>query len=445
MMRASISAVLAIALFANTASAQRIQGQFNFNIPPGTQLILAQAQGADFIPIDSVPISPGGQFSFPLQQAAGFYQLAFNDTNTLEVILDPREPVVVLAFDSLPLQDHLQVVTSMQNKLFQQFNYVNAQTQAVRVAAAQQRRNLQPTDTAALAALASVEQRAMDTQAQFLDQLTSEHPNSFFSKVLRTDKAVNAARGMGPMAVAEACNFSDPELLRSSIYDRAVMAFLQNLNAVDEDQFANAADTLMVLAGADSACHLHMLTHLVDLFSTYGPASALQHVVDQYVAPQNLGNALPPALKAKVAALMSVSVGRTAPDITLNDHGRQLSLSELVRPKRYTVLFFYSSTCEHCHAQMPALKADYQRFHHRGFEVLGIALDADSTDFLRSIRENAIPWNCYSEFLAWGAKSAKAFKVNATPTFILLDNQMNIVAKPPDAEELARILTGLYR
>ena len=83
-------------------------------------------------------------------------------------------------------------------------------------------------------------------------------------------------------------------------------------------------------------------------------------------------------------------------------------------------------------------------YQKRGFDVIGIALDVDSTDFLRSIRENAIPWRCYSEFNGWGSKAAQAFQVKATPALFLLDRAMKIVAKPTDAEELRQILKELY-
>jgi len=244
--------------------------------------------------------------------------------------------------------------------------------------------------------------------------------------------------------VAEVCNFSDPEILRSTVYDKCVMAFLQNLNAVNEVQFAVAADTLMMLASGNEECKDYMLEHLIDLFSTYGPESALQHVIDRYAISYGGVSTLAPAVRAKVESLLRVSVGRVAPDVELNDHGKMRQLSDLVKASRYTALFFYSSTCEHCHAQIPALKADRSKYMSKRFNVIGIALDVDSVDFLKSIEENAIPWKCYSEFNGWGSKAAQAFQVKATPTFFLLDERMKIVAKPQDADELGQILKGLY-
>lgn len=409
-------------------------------------LLLSQERGDSFRAVDSVRIQPNGRFLFPgAFNATGFYRLAIADTDAVDIILDPREPKVVLSFDSLPLAAHLHVDTSDENQRLHEFNFVSKETQAVVEGTARQRQFLRPGDTTALAQLKQVEDRAWAMKEHYLDQLVAHAPDSYFAKVLGADKALRNAARRTPADVAAVFNFSDPALMRSSVYDRAVMTYLQNLQARHEDQFASAADSLLRLASGNSDCRMYMLGHLVDLFSTYGPASVLQHVLDRYVVPLGNDPALDPRTRAEVDRLLQLSVGKTAPDITLDDHGRQLLLSKLVRENRYTALFFYSSTCEHCHAQMPLLEADLVKYKHRGFAVIGIALDVDSTEFLKSIRENAIPWACFSEFNGWGASSAKAFMVKATPSFFLLDDHLRIVAKPQDAEELGRTLSTLLQ
>lgn len=442
------SFVFSVTLIAGLAGgnlcAQRLQGHIA-EAAGGLQVVLSVARGNDFRPVDSVRTDDAGDFSFPEDfKAAGFYRLALNDTDRMDLILDGREPVVDLSFDGIPLVDHVQVRTSDENKRLWEFKYISKETKAVRTAVAQQRLTLLPTDTAQLDLLNAVEQRAMHMEEQYVHQLVHNGNGGYFAKVLTVDDALRGVRGNGPMAVAATCDFSDPELMRSSVYDKAVMVFLQNLNVVIEDQFIVGADTLMHLAERNPECRSYMLDHLIDLFSTYGPETALQHLVDRYVVPDGDSGSVAPELRAKVKALMQVSVGSTAPDVDLNDRGVITPLSKLVKANTYTALFFYSSTCEHCHAQMPMLKKDRARFLAKGFRVIGIALDVDSVDFLKSIEENAIPWKCYSEFNGWGSKAAQAFMIKATPSFFLLDDKMRIVAKPVDAEELSRVLQNRY-
>ncbi|MEO8733806.1 MAG: TlpA disulfide reductase family protein, partial [Flavobacteriales bacterium] len=348
-----------------------------------------------------------------------------------------------LEFDSIPLQDHIHVRTSDENKRLWEYKYISRETQAVASAVYQQELQLDPSDTVQLAALDSLGKRAADRKTHYLNELTARALSSYFSKVIQADAAVVNSSGKGPMAVALAFDFSDPSLMRSSSYDKAVMAFLRNLNAIDEDQFSAAADTLMDLADKNVECHAYMLDHLVDIFSTYGPEAALQHVIDRYVAPAGDSSSIDPALRKKVAALLKVSVGGKGPEERMDDRGTIVPLSNIVKASTYTALFFYSSTCSHCEAQMPTLKTDYEHYRAKGFQVVGIALDADSADFLTSIKENAIPWKCYSHFIGWGEPAAKDYMVKATPTFYLLDPRMLIVAKPTDAEELGKKLKEL--
>jgi peroxiredoxin len=446
MLRFPFFLALLATLSAAPTSAQQLQGHIQAPSAANSWVVLLQARGADFIPFDSVRTGPRGDFSFPHAfHATGFYRLAVHDTDYVDIILNDREPLVDLRFDSIPLDKHLHVASSDENARYREFDHVSKETRAVLTATAAQRLKLQPTDTAGLAALDSVDQRAMNMQANYLDQLATHAPESFFAKVLRVDKALAGVRGHGAKAVVAACNFSDPELVRSSVYDRAVMAYFQNLNISGEREVYAGADSLVALASGNADCRSYMVEHLVDLFATYGPQSTLEHVIATYVTPLGNSAAIPPRLKTRVDALMQLAVGRTAPDVALNDHGVPVNLSSLVKPNRYTAVFFYSSTCEHCHAQMPALKVDRMRYQSKGFDVVGIALDVDSTDFLKSISENGIPWKCFSEFNGWGSKAAKAFMVSATPSFFLLDDHLKIVAKPTDADELGKTLAELYK
>lgn len=422
-------------------NAQLLQGSIADPVAAGRTIRIHQARGAGFIPFDSTEVAGNGTFKFkePIR-SAGFYQLALNDSDRVDLVMDTREQQVVLRFGTLPLAEQVHVETSLENRAFLSLRSATAQTAAIREAVRLNKANLAPSDTLALQALDRVQARADSSLQHLLDSLVRGASHSCLGRSIRTERALEGARRKGPMAVAKVFDFSSPELLHSALYDEAIMVFLQNINAVSEDQFLNASDTLMKLASGNSECRAYMLEHLINLFATYGPDRAVQHLVDRYVVAAPDSFRMTPELRVLVEDLMRVSVGRTAPDIGLNDHGTPLRLSDLVGKGRYTALFFYSSTCEHCHAQMPGLKDLREVYHSKGFDVIGIALDVDSAQFLASIRDNAIPWKCFSEFNGWGSSAAKAFQVKGTPMIFLLDAAMTIVAKPANAVELHREL-----
>lgn len=440
-----IGVLMAWAIQVQQVFGQVVQGQIEEPGVAGKFLMLRQARGAEMIPFDSTRIGEDGTFRFGTPcQATGFYQLAVNDSDAVNIVLDKREPLVDLHFLRLPLEDHMEVVASLENQRMAELQYVTAETNAIQASVKQQRGLLQGGDTLQLRALDRLEYKATETLKEYWDSLAADSAISYFARSFTVNRALDGTRNKGPMAVAAVFDFSDPELMRSTLYDGAVMAFFQNLNIVAESQFMLASDTLMMLAGRHAETKAYMLEHLIDLFSTYGPEMALQYLIDKQIDQIGDLEEMPPRLRDKVEGLMAVSIGRVAPDVELNDHGTIKQLAQIVKANRYTALFFYSSTCDHCHAQMPGLKSDQERFGARGFDVIGIALDADSAEFKRSIEENAIPWKCYSEFNGWGSTPAKLFKVNGTPSFFLLDRHMTIVAKPRDAQGLGEVLEQLY-
>lgn len=350
--------------------------------------------------------------------------------------MDPSEMQVEVDFSGVPLQRHISVRRSDENKRLWEYKLVSKESQAIQAAVISEKQRLQVSDTRRMLELDSISARAMTLQQAHLEGILTGYPKSYFAKVIRADRGVDDAREKNPLAVMKAVDFSDPSLMRSTVYDKAVLTFLRNIHASSEEQFISASDSLLVYASRDPECRAYMLDHLIDLYSTYGPAMALQYLIDKYVVYSEGLAALDPSLHTKVSEILKVRVGADAPDVDLPASPAPVPLRSIVGQNRFTALFFYSSTCEHCHLEMPVMKEVYTAFKPKGLEVVGIALDADSTEFQAAIAENGLPWKCYSEFNGWGSACAKAFQVKATPYFYLLDQRMRIVAKPVDAVAL---------
>jgi peroxiredoxin len=424
--------------------AQRISGRFVMDQPPG-QVVLFDTKGAEHAPVDSVPVRTGA-FYFPERKwPAGFYQLAVNDTDRVDIILHPSETSVELEFEGRPLQEHISIRRSNENRILWEYKWISrANQQRVREIRAQ-RAEASPLDHALLMQLDSAERKAMDDKESRLDDLLQRHPDSYFAKVVKTDRALMAAVPTGWTGIAKAFAWADPELLRSSIYSKAVMAALQNAPQDRMDVFERASDSLLMWTRPDEECWSYTRSLLVRLFAQYGPDHVAQYVVDTFVSgPGSLVPAGPEVLEA-AADLLKVTVGARVPEVRLPDPltGDTLDLHAVLERNDYTCLFFYSSTCDHCHAQMPGLRELYAERKGRGFEVIGIALDADTAEFAGTLRAEQLSWPSYSELCGWGSLAAKAFVVKSTPSFFLVDRNGIIRAKPLDHEELRLLLARL--
>ena len=426
--------LLAMASCALDGNAQRINGKIPPASAPGGLMRLSMSRGSTTRSVDSTVISPEGRFAFAERAyPLGFYHLSINDSDQVDIILDPEEKQLEVEFTGVPLQRHIVVKRSDENKRLWEYKLVSKESQAVQASAIAEKQGLQVNDTKRMLELDSISARAVAMQQAFLLGIINGYPKSYFATVIRTDRGIDEARDQNPLAVMKVLDFSDPSMMRSAVYDKAVMTFLRNIHASNEEQFVSASDSLLVYAGRDAECKAYMLDHLIDLYSTYGPEMPLQYLIDRYVVSVEGIAALDPTLHAKVAEILKVGVGADAPDVDLPGPGGALALRSIVEKNRYTALFYYSSTCEHCHAEMPGMKQVYTTFRSKGLEVIGIALDPDTTEFQKIISEKGLPWKCYSEFNGWGSKAAKAFRVKATPSFYLLDQHMRIVAKPVDA------------
>ncbi len=427
-------AALSCAVLPRVAIAQRIFGTVPATATSSRIMHLLVSRGAGTRVVDSTRIDASGRFEFPDHTyPEGFYHLALNDTDQVDLILNPREKVVQLEFSGVPLQRNIRILRSDENKRLWDYKVVSRRSQAVQASAMAEKQTLEVNDTRRQFELDSIAGRALELQQVHLQAIMTEAPDSYFAKVVRADREVEGAKGANPMAVVKGFDLSDAGLMRSSVYDKAVITFLKNIHAASEEQFLSASDSLISYASRDPECKAYMIDHLIDLYSTYGPDMALQHLIDRYVVTPEGVQQIDPALRERVQVLLKVGVGAIGADVDLPTPTGPVPLRSIVERGRYTALFFYSSTCDHCHQEMPILKEAYSAFHARGFEIVGIALDADSSEFTKCISEEALPWPSYSEFIGWGANAVKAYQVKATPWLYVLDDHMRIVAKPTNA------------
>ena len=81
-------------------------------------------------------------------------------------------------------------------------------------------------------------------------------------------------------------------------------------------------------------------------------------------------------------------IGSTAPDFTLQDGDRKVSLSEF-RGKT-VVLNFWATWCPPCVEEMPSLVQMQQRLKDKNVEVVAVSIDADEDAYHRFLKEHNV-------------------------------------------------------
>jgi thiol-disulfide isomerase/thioredoxin len=138
------------------------------------------------------------------------------------------------------------------------------------------------------------------------------------------------------------------------------------------------------------------------------------------------------------------AIGQPAPEIVGTDTSGKPETLRALKGK-VVLLDFWASYCSRCRQENPQLKAVYEKYHHRGFEILSFSLDYERAAWINAILRDQMDWHHASELRAGASASAGVYDVQDMPRNFLLDSKGNIVAKdlsPDDLNEKLSELTG---
>ena len=135
--------------------------------------------------------------------------------------------------------------------------------------------------------------------------------------------------------------------------------------------------------------------------------------------------------------LSSIGVGSIAPDFTIpTADGKEIALSSL--RGKVVLIDFWASWCGPCLREAPNVRKVYQKYHDKGFEVLGVSLDERTKRdaWLQAIDKHQLTWLHGSSLEGWACPVAKLYNVTAIPAMFLLDRDGRIVATNARGERL---------
>jgi peroxiredoxin len=194
----------------------------------------------------------------------------------------------------------------------------------------------------------------------------------------------------------------------------------------EREQFANN----LVLSKADTPfAAYYMYSNAHSLMTPEAVDSVLNIVA---AAP---ANAFTDALKERRDLLAASAVGQKAPDFTqAQPNGEPLSLSSL--KGQLVLIDFWASWCGPCRRENPNVVKLYDRFHDKGFEILGVSLDDNREDWLEAIEADGLKWKHVSDVQGWNNAVAKLYAVRSIPHTVLVGPDGVIIAKNLRGAEL---------
>lgn len=120
-----------------------------------------------------------------------------------------------------------------------------------------------------------------------------------------------------------------------------------------------------------------------------------------------------------------LAIGNIAPNILLN----LSNLNDLKNLKNvYKLVVFGASWCPNCQTDYPSLIGKYKKLKEKyDLEIVYISIDTDNKAFDDYYKE--APFITLCDAKGWETQAAKDYHVFATPTYILLDTNLKILAK----------------
>lgn len=124
--------------------------------------------------------------------------------------------------------------------------------------------------------------------------------------------------------------------------------------------------------------------------------------------------------------------------------GKSHKLSEYVGKGNYVLVDFWASWCGPCRAEMPNVKAAYEKYHAKGFEIVGLSFDQKHDAWEKAVKDMGLNWIHLSDLKGWQTVASGAYGVMSIPASILVDPQGIIVAEGLRGEALGEKLAEIY-
>jgi thiol-disulfide isomerase/thioredoxin len=111
----------------------------------------------------------------------------------------------------------------------------------------------------------------------------------------------------------------------------------------------------------------------------------------------------------------------------------------------YVMVDFWATWCPPCVAEFPNVIAAYQKYHSKGFEIIGISLDEDRAALENFIKVKGVAWPQFFDGKGWENKLARRYGVVSIPGSYLIGPDGKIVSvglRGPELDEQLASLLG---
>jgi thiol-disulfide isomerase/thioredoxin len=240
-------------------------------------------------------------------------------------------------------------------------------------------------------------------------------------------------------------DLKDDRLLRSPVFGNKVKQFIEKLTPQIPDSINAAAKRLIGLTDEKSETFKYLvywITNTYEKSEIMGMDAVFVYMAKNYYINGKaywVEDAQLTKIKERVAALEPCLLGVQANNMhLLKSDFHPIALNDI--KKTYTLVYFWDPSCGHCQKVTPKLR-DFYNAHKvdLDLEVLGVYIEADTTEWFKYIKEKELNWINAADLLGT-AQFRKYYDIYSTPVLYVLDKNKKIIAKRIDVEKLEDFL-----
>ena len=143
--------------------------------------------------------------------------------------------------------------------------------------------------------------------------------------------------------------------------------------------------------------------------------------------------------KKRQAMDAKIKIGERFPNAKVKDNAGEIKqLSDYVGKGKYVLIDFWASWCGPCRNEMPNVKAAYEKYASKGFEVISISIDKKQKPWRTAIEELGMNWT-----QVLNVDAADVYGIYAIPKTFLVDPEGIVVAKDLRSKKLEKALFNL--
>lgn len=136
-------------------------------------------------------------------------------------------------------------------------------------------------------------------------------------------------------------------------------------------------------------------------------------------------------------------VGAQFPDFEAKDlDGKPLSVSNY--KGKVLLVDFWATWCGPCVLELPNVLKAYEKYHDKGFEIVGISLDESEPKLRSFLKDKNMTWSQYFDGARWKNKLAQKYGVMGIPATFLLDGDGKIIGRDLRGEKLDEALATAF-